>query len=251
MGHDDRLKLANDIARRFQIHYGADVLAIGVYGSLARGTDTDFSDIEMYCILKGTQIDTPCEWSNGNWKAEVDVQSADVLLKWASELDETWSLTHGSCVNILSLYDPEAFFSQLKSAVFDHRDEQFEAVIKEMIIGELYEFAGKIRNTIASGNTSSLPLQVANITKYTAFMIGLANRSLFTSSASFLPESLAMKDRPSGYDELCDVVMSGQLSDFEHLRQLVNNLWAGVEAWAAHRGLKIHENLDELLKSKG
>jgi kanamycin nucleotidyltransferase len=246
--HDERLKLANDIAQQFHECYGKKVKAIGIYGSLARNTDTEYSDIEMYCVIKGKKIDTPYEWSGGDWKAEVNVQSADVLLEWASEFDETWSLTHGSCVNILPIYDPENFFPTLKDKVFDHSDEEFDSVIKAMIIGELYEFLGKIRNAYSTGNTASLPMQVINITKFGAFMIGLANRFLYTSSSSFFAESLTLPNRPNGYDALCEIVMNGELNDFPRITQAANTFWDGVESWAKSCGLRIHDNLDELLK---
>jgi kanamycin nucleotidyltransferase len=248
MSHSDRLALAKQIAGRFHVHFGEEVRAIGMYGSLARNTDAAYSDIEMYCILNGQGIEKRYEWSAGPWKAEVDVQSADVLVKWASELDEMWSLTHGSCVDILSLHDPENFFATLKEKVFDHNDQEFDAVIKDLIVGELYEFTGKIRNALTTGNTSSLPLQVTNLTKYGAFLVGLANRSLYTSSSSFLSESLTLKDRPNGYDVLCEMLMRGELNDFQRLGLAADHFWNGIEAWAAVHGFKIHEEVDELLK---
>ena len=248
MSHEDRMTLAHEIAKRFREHFAADVLAIGLYGSLARGTDAAYSDIEMYCVVRGNEIDTPYEWSAGKWKAEVDVQSADVLLAWASELDETWPLTHGSCVDLLPLYDPGNFFSQLKDRAFDHSEGEFEALIKDVIVGELYEFVGKIRNTVATGNTSSLPMQVVNLTKFGAYLIGLANRSLYTSSSDILPESLLLPNRPAGYDALCEMVMRGELNDSLRVEQLADGFWAGIESWAQTRGLKIHVQLDDLLK---
>ncbi len=247
MSHDDRLSLAKDIAKKFHEHFGDQVLAIGIYGSLARGTDAAYSDIEMYCIVKGEGIDMPYEWSAGEWKAEVDVQSADVLQKWASELDELWPLTHGSCVDVLPLYDPENFFLKLKDGVFDHPDDEFNVLLKDLIVGELYEFVGKIRNAMSTGNTSSLPMQVVNLTKYGAYMIGLANRSFYTSSSSFLPESLKLPHRPNGYDALCEMAMSGELNDFPSMAQAVDLFWDGIEVWSKNQGLKIYEDLDELL----
>jgi kanamycin nucleotidyltransferase len=247
MNHEDRLALAKEIAGRFHAHFGEDVRAIGVYGSLARGLDAAYSDIEMYCILKGQGIEKRHEWSAGPWKAEVDVQSGDVLLKWAAELDEMWSLTHGSCIHVLPLYDPENFFDTLKEKVFDHTDDEFNALLRDMIIGELYEFLGKIRNALTSGNTSSLALQAGNLAKFGAFMIGLANRSLYTSSSTLFPESLALPDRPHAYDALCDMVMRGELHDFPRVLQAADQFWEGVERWAVDRGLKIHDDLNELL----
>jgi len=248
MNHEDRLALAKEIAGRFHSHFGEDVRAIGIYGSLARNTDTAYSDIEMYCIVNGEGIEKRYEWSAGHWKAEVDVQSGDVLIKWASELDELWALTHGSCIHILPLHDPENFFAQLRPLVFEHTDEEFDTVLKDMIVGELYEFLGKIRNARASGNTSSLPLQAGNLAKFGAFMIGLANRSLYTSSSTLFPESLALPDRPHGYDALCEMVMRGELMDSPRVVQAADHFWEGVEGWAKARDLKIHDGLDDLLK---
>ncbi len=248
MDHENRLALAKQIAGRFHAHFGEQVHAIGIYGSLARNTDAAYSDIEMYCILKGEGIEKRYEWSAGPWKAEVDVQSAEVLVKWASELDEMWSLTHGACVDILPVHDPEHFFASLKDKVFDHSDQEFDMVIKDLIVGELYEFTGKIRNALATGNTSSLVLQITNLVKYGAFLVGLANRSLYTSSSSFHPESLALKDRPDGYGPLCEMVMRGELNDFQRIAQATDRFWDGVETWATVHGFRIHEELDDLLK---
>ena len=51
MDRSRRLELARHIVDQIQDHYGDHVLAIGVYGSLARGTDGPYSDIEMHCTI--------------------------------------------------------------------------------------------------------------------------------------------------------------------------------------------------------
>jgi kanamycin nucleotidyltransferase len=55
MTHKARLALAYEIANQIHAHYGDTVLAIGLYGSLARGTDGPYSDIEMWCVLRGEE----------------------------------------------------------------------------------------------------------------------------------------------------------------------------------------------------
>jgi hypothetical protein len=42
--------------------------------------------------------------------------------------------------------------------------------------------------------------------------------------------------------------MRGELNDFPRVVQAADRFWDGVESWAKARGLKIHENLDDLLK---
>lgn len=107
---DHRLQIARQIAGRLRRHYGEQLLALGLYGSLARGTDGPYSDIEMHCVLHGSGIEFCHEWSAGPWKAEVDVYSQDVLLAWAGEVDVDWPLTHGACVQVQVLHDPADFF---------------------------------------------------------------------------------------------------------------------------------------------
>jgi kanamycin nucleotidyltransferase len=237
---------ANEIAAKFQAKF--DVLAIGLYGSLARGADGPYSDIEMFCVLRGKKIDTSYEWSEGDWKAEVNVQSADVLLEWAAELDEFWPLTHGSCVNVLPLYDPGNFFERMKKPVHAHPAEAFDELIGGIIVGELYEFLGKIRNAQALGRTENLATLAVEMAQYGAYMLGLANRHLYTSSSTMLSESLALADQPTGYERLCKMVASGGLDDPAEIAEAADQFWKGIEAWAGAKSIPIHQKLDDLLR---
>src|SRR5512146_1679844 len=121
--HDERMQRACDIARRIQRHYGDHTLAIGLYGSLARAADGPFSDIEMHVIIEGDRLERRFEWSTGPWKAEVDVYSPGAALSQAAEFDEFWPVTHGAFVNVLPLYDPQAFFPRLREAALSHPGE--------------------------------------------------------------------------------------------------------------------------------
>lgn len=244
--HAERMSRAREIAAKFQARF--DVLAIGLYGSLARGDDGPYSDIEMYCVVRGQGIDEDYEWSEGAWKAEVNVQSPDVLTAWAAELDEFWPLTHGSCVNILPLHDPQVFFESLKGYVFDHADDEYDDLIRGVIVGELYEFLGKIRNAAASGKTENLSTLAMEMAQYGAYMIGLANRTLYTSSARMFSESRVLADKPSGYDQLCELVTSGRLESPTEISRAVDRFWEGIEAWASKKSIPIHQKLDDVLK---
>jgi kanamycin nucleotidyltransferase len=177
----------------------------------------------------------------------VDVYSPDVLLAQAAELDEFWSLTHGAFTHILPLYDPEDFFPRLKEKVFDHRDDEFNELVISIIVGAQMEFIGKIRNALACGSTSNLAALAVEMTKYGAYIVGLAHRHLYTSSSVMFTESLSLPNRPQGYDALCKMVTSGGLSDPAEIARAADSFWEGIEAWAQEKGLAIHKNIDELL----
>jgi kanamycin nucleotidyltransferase len=83
----------------------------GVYGSLARGADGPYSDIEMMCLLRTAGVERTVEWSHGPWKAEVNFLGYDVALRQAAEVDGDWPLAHGAYLNVLPLHDPERFLS--------------------------------------------------------------------------------------------------------------------------------------------
>ncbi|MEJ5224048.1 MAG: kanamycin nucleotidyltransferase C-terminal domain-containing protein [Anaerolineales bacterium] len=246
--HDERLARAHAIANRFREKFGPDVLAIGLYGSLARGADGPYSDIEMFCVVRGEGIDHDYEWSEGAWKAEVNLYSPDTLLDFARELDEFWPLSHGALVNALPLYDPDGLFTTLREPVFAHSGADFAEQIVSTIVGELYEFLGKIRNAIHTGQTAHLAAWAVEMAQFTALVIGLANRHLYTASATLFAESLALPDRPGGYDALCELVTSGRLSDAARIAHAADALWEGLEAWAAAHGWEIHTTLNDLLE---
>ena len=260
MDRSRRLDLARQIAAQIQGHYRDirdvivdDVLAIGVYGSLARGTDGPYSDIEIHCVVRGRGVDVCHEWSTGPWKAEVDVYSEDVVLAWASELDVDWPVTHGACTNVWALYDPTGFFSRLRDAALSHPDGVFQQVIRDVIVGEIYERIGKVRNAWAANEDACLPFLAVELAKCGACLLGLAHRYLYTTSTRMFEESLALPGRPEGYDILCRMVMAGDLADAARIADASDAFWSGVERWAGERGIQIEQDLVRLLKleSKG
>lgn len=247
MTHDERLALAHEIAAQLRAHYGDDLLALGLYGSLARGTDGLYSDIEMFCILQGKEIDYSHEWTTGPWKAEVDLMSKDMIFADAAELDGNWAMTHGSYAHVLPLYDPGGFFPTLAKVVTAHTDEAYNNILHTLIVGEIYEMVGKIRNAQAYNDPSSLPFFVMQLALYGAWLIGLANRHLYASASRMFADSLTLPNRPAGYDELCQTMLSGALSEPEKLIELANQFWEGVEVWAQEWGIEIEQALETLL----
>lgn len=230
----DRLALAERIMRRAFTMY--DVLAVGVYGSTARGDDGPYSDLEMMVIVRMGESHTH-EWTSGSWKAEVNVRTLAEALDSAGALDDDWPLTQGEFVHVSPLHDPEAIFPQLHRRVFDHSDEAFDALAREVIVGDILELAGKWRNMQARGAFAHLPALVVKLAQHTAWLIGIAHRALYSSSANMLAEALQMPDRPAGFDALCAHVMTGDLRDHDRLIARCETLWQGITAWAERRSI--------------
>lgn len=236
---EDRRTLVNDIVVRAQQHRGRDVLAIGVYGSLARGEDGPFSDVEVLCVLRTIGEDKTHEWTTGPWKAELNLRSRDVVLAEAARIDGDWSLTQSALARIRPAYDPEDFFVQLRETVYTHSQAQLDLAMRDLIIGELYERMGKLRNARDAGWTALLPELAVAMARHGAFLIGLANAHLYATSGRLFEEALTLPNRPDGFDALCELAMSGNLGDPPAIHTVCETYWSGVIAWCNSRGLEI------------
>lgn len=244
---EQRRENAREIADLLLHHYGDDLLALGVYGSLARGTDGLYSDIEMHCIIQGEQFETSFEWSNGPWKAEVDVYTPDVILARVAEVDGEWPITHGQFAGVWVLHDPTGLFPRLEALAISQPQSSFEHAITEVIIGDIYELIGKLRNARTNQILDSVPLFLVHLAMQAACLVGLANRHLYSSSYTLFQDSMNLPDRPPGYDALCLAVMRGGLNDPLQAMRWAEDLWQGLITWAAHRRLPITTSLADLL----
>jgi len=235
ISRDERLKICHDIASRLHEVYGEKILAIGVYGSISRGTDGPFSDIEMFCVLRESNesVDFSYEWSAGPWKAEVDVRTADILLKTASTVEGRWPLTHGPFFSPLSLYDPEGFFPTLKEAAESPSKEDFRQAINEVLVGEMYEFVGKLRNVSLNGPHTYLPYLAVEFAQYGAMLVGLHNQKLYSTGSMVLPEALQLPNPPDGFENVVRMVMSGELAEPSKIVSACEIFWNGLVKWAA------------------
>jgi kanamycin nucleotidyltransferase len=247
--HETRLKIAKSIADQLTMHFGDKVIAIGLCGSLAQGTDAPYSDIEMHCVLDEPGLDTSLEWSAGDWKAEVDLKGVNAILKRAASVNINWSVTHSIFFYAQPLYDPSNLFIHLRKTAISQPALHFQKAIRQLIIDEIYELAGKIRNMEYRQDYSLQAYYAASLARWGACLIGLDNRFIYPSGGLILKTSLNLDNRPQGYDALCQLVMSGKLAEPETTIKACEDFWQGVNVWAIAKGIKLVDDLGKLLNN--
>jgi kanamycin nucleotidyltransferase len=211
--------------------YGQKVLAIGLYGSMARQEDLPFSDIELFCIVEGTHIDHSEEWVYGLGKAEVNIYSYDRAMQRAQVVDDKWPLRQGKFLRAQQLYGEQHLLQDLRQLVLSVELQRFHATIAAMAVGEVYEWVGKVRNVQSNGYSYALPSLACHLAEHVALMLGLAHRFCYTTGVRMLEESLQLPELPDGYEALCQLVMSGQLSDSNVIIETCERLWQGINVW--------------------
>ncbi len=237
---EERMNIANEIAKQLLDKYGADVEAIGIYGSLARETDGPFSDIEIKCILHSLEDGFSYEWTSGDWKAEVNLDNKENIIEEATAVEEEWPLTHGQFFTILPIYDPMGFFEELRQKAGSVDNSIFKEAVCKTLVEEMYEYIGKLRNIKIQGPATYLPALAIKIATGGAMILGLHHKRYFTTAAQVLPEALLFPDKPCGFDELCQLVMSGHLYDSIRILDACEDFWNGLMDWSKKNGYIIN-----------
>lgn len=242
-GRAERLLMLDRIVADLHRTYGDAIRAIGLYGSLARGTDGDYSDIELWCVLTTPGVDRCEEWVYGVNKAEVDLYGEDVMLARAVEVDDMWPLSQGELVNCRPLFGDMAFFADLRALVMSPPQAVFDAVIAEMVVGEIYEWMGKLRNGVARNELGFLPMLSCEFARHMALMVALAHRHVYSSGGAMMRETLALPSVPAGYAPLATLVMDGELQDKAQLVVVLETLWAGLGAWLTQHEISLDDRM--------
>ncbi|MFT4412863.1 kanamycin nucleotidyltransferase C-terminal domain-containing protein [Fredinandcohnia humi] len=242
---EEKFTIIHTLKEKLLISYGENIIAIGVYGSIGKKNEGAYSDIEMHVVTQNGFVLPDNEFIYLPFKVELDCNEKSVLIQKAKTVNEMWPIKAGSFIHIESLYDPTDFFSFLQTLPMQPTDEEFKAAIKKFMIWGPFESMGKIRNNWENGNHSYLPLGTIDFAWEIASLIGLANKQYFTTRAKTFEESLHMKVKPSGYEELVWHILEGKLEDKEKLYQICETLWTGLNNWCKELGIEyINQSLD-------
>jgi kanamycin nucleotidyltransferase len=234
----DRLQIVDRIVADLHRTHGDAIKAMALYGSLSRGTDGEYSDVELWCVLSPPGVDTSEEWVYGPSKAEVDFYGEDVMRARAVEVDSMWSLQQGALINCRPLFGDRAYFTELRELVMSPPKKVFDNVIAEMVVGEFFEWMGKLRNGIARNDLAFLPITTCNFTLHLALMAALLHRHIYSTSSTLMNEALALPTLPAGYAELAGMVMAGNLHDKAKVAAAIEATWAGLGPWLAQHGIE-------------
>lgn len=228
---EEKMNIIHQIKDRLLQLHGDNILAIGLYGSIAQGIDGPYSDIELQVVTQDGVSLPGHEFIYPPFKIEIGMEQKRDIFKDAASVDDSWAITAGAYVHLQEIYDPANLLAEIRKLPLQVSDEAIKETMREFMIWEPYETMGKIRNNVQSGNLGYLPLGAKDLTWQTAKLIGLANRTFYNTRAKTLEESLSLKSRPSGYDELAQLVMRGQLLQIDHVYELCEQLWTGLNAW--------------------
>jgi kanamycin nucleotidyltransferase len=192
-------------------------------------------------VINEPGVDKREEWVYGPSKAEVDIYGEDVMRASAVEVSSMWSLQQGALINCRPLFGDVAYFAELRALVMSSPKEKFDDVIAEMVVGEFFEWMGKLRNGVAQDDLMFLPITTCNFTLHMALMAALLHRHIYSTSSTLMREALALPTLPDGYAELVEMVTSGNLHDKAKVAVAIERTFAGIGPWLAWHGITFDE----------
>jgi hypothetical protein len=157
MNHKQRVEAAREVSSRLLRRYPEDVVATAVFGSVARGEDREFSDIDMQVIARdGAKLSSHFFVLQGCYFS-ISVKTEK---EWVRELTHSLSglcLTAGAFRNLLVLHDPSGAFGRLRTVAEELPDAAWKQAIREGLAG-IVEDLGRVRNFYADKDRANFRL---------------------------------------------------------------------------------------------
>ena len=128
--HSARLQWLEQFLERMNDSYPGKLLLAALYGSLARGEDGLYSDIELFCVIDQPGLDEDLEWVYGAGKAEINLMGPDVTRHAAAEVDEYWALSAGQFGAARLLLGDAALLEELRNLALHPSPRMFRTSCK-------------------------------------------------------------------------------------------------------------------------
>lgn len=236
----DRLNLARTVASRLQEFYGPQLLFCALYGSLARDTDGPFSDVELFCALPAGP--EPCqvyEWIEGGIKCKVRIYTQAALEEETAMVDAEWPLSHNKIFHHRLLAGSPGLLDRLRGLATGVSDAAFATAITRVYIAEVFELTAKLFNLCRTpGQTpGAVGPVLIRLLEQVAIIVGMAERTCFSTRAHMLNEAASRKTLPGAYPDLCALALDGRWRDTERVGRLVEALWQDLRSFLQSRQL--------------
>ncbi|GAK13302.1 kanamycin nucleotidyltransferase C-terminal domain-containing protein [Geomicrobium sp. JCM 19039] len=229
------------VAKQLLSEFAGEIVAIGLYGSMATGSVSRYSDIEMHVIITDNCTLKEHEFVYPPFKLELSVATEQQFLEGATKVDDSWAIRTGIYMNILPLHDPSELFKRARELPLLIDEQDIRATMRIFMIWEPYETMGKIRGNMEMENFRYLPMGAYDLVWQTAKLIGLWNRIWYSTRAKTFQEALAADSIPAGFEPLASRVLTGKLEDTKAVYACCEALWEGLNIWYEQLGIPYME----------
>src|SRR2546427_5764474 len=230
-----RRRLAKDLADRVA-RSRKDVVAVVLFGSVARGDDGPDSDVEMTAVVR-----------RGGHEAQRFVLGGVLFnVYWSSAagvrrhmLEADGDATRHGFLDGIALYDPHGWFARLRREVAN-LPASFYRQSAEDALHQMYEYVCKARNAKRRGDDRNVVYATGVIGASARVVLALVNRRHYTSENTMTAEWRTFSDIPRNFGRYLAPLVAERAS-IERRYESAIALWRLTRVWAARRGIRLKE----------
>ena len=248
-------ELADYLSHHATKLYSNQIAIIAVYGSVALGTQSDYSDLDMYAIVDVEDSDNPLiNWSFIFQDRAVDLWSldwkdAEELASGIKQYSGTWCVAASLFVNCKILYyrseEDLARFNSLKNVV-KQKEKDYKNNIKKAIslFKQLYKFEN-VELAKKNNDLLSARWEVWGLINGMCAILSWLNNSYYTKNwGSNLQQVFNLSVKPEGFQE--KVTKLAYSNDFDEIMTLGRILIKDVRDLIKIRQLEVLSSFSKL-----
>lgn len=195
--HYQRIRMAKALTGTLAKKY-KDIVFIGVYGSVARGDDDSYSDIDLLVVTGKRKLGIR-PFIFRSVPVMLTIKTKKEALEAVKKIDELWPAEAGKYFYAKPLYGGTVLQKELKKVLKTTKKKEFDTAASSILVG-IGEDVGKIKNA-ASRKLTERASEYAIITAYFfTLFVALLNRKYYKrDGARRLEEARSFKKLPEKY----------------------------------------------------
>jgi predicted nucleotidyltransferase len=236
----ERTAIVDALIPLWQRKFGDGMLAVAATGSLARGDDRAYSDLELVVFVRempGAGEDPHLQRIVDGMLVEAEYLTEEAYVQRYATVSADWYLA-GSAP-LLPLHNAP-FVERVARRVAEIRcpREQFLRRAARSFI-EVQEASGKVLGAIEAADRSAIPLLFFGAVLHILVTLSFLNQRPFTTFARFLDEGRALPHTPPRLGALLDIAMEGRYQDLAYLRDVILDVVEGLEQQFRAEGVAV------------
>lgn len=238
--HEDRQRIIRQFVPILQNLLADNLVAIAASASFARGTDYDFSDLEMNIFVREKTKDMKHGFSRviDGLLVEGLFFTKEEYIKETLDMTGHWFLAGSDVMEPVT--NPEFFHQFNNVAITDKEKKTTETLRAKM--HSMQENFGKLFTAIEHENRQSLFLIFFDAVNILLQIMSYINQTPYTTLATFVQEARQFEIKPDGFEELIQIAINGNYQDLLLLKETAVRVYGGIEKYILDKSGKIYND---------
>jgi kanamycin nucleotidyltransferase len=238
VSHEERVELGRKIAPQILDSYKDAVLAIGIYGSVAKKLDRPYSDLELFCVVTDSLKLTDKFYVYDGLLVEIDYFQESKYLEEAAKRGRDWHLGADMFRNRTVLFERDNWLAKLEKIVAENDRMDFTEELRLTTIG-MTESLAAVRNAHFKRDHRDLRTRAFYLAWDAARVVYYHNRKYVLTTSWFWKQLFECKEQPKGFRKLIDIVAGFEKSTDKELANAAEKLWRVTMMLVQPRGISI------------